>query len=75
MLLQARRGRDLCEQFFSWYHDYGHMEVIQLRLAAQFENWYRAYQKPMIQSDAEPDAIEGSRWCVEDGVIFPSLGH
>uniref|UniRef100_A0A452DTW2 Beta-glucuronidase n=1 Tax=Capra hircus TaxID=9925 RepID=A0A452DTW2_CAPHI len=45
--------------YYSWYHDYGHMEVIQLQLATQFENWYKAYQKPMIQSEYKADAIEG----------------
>uniref|UniRef100_A0A8B9YKJ9 Beta-glucuronidase n=1 Tax=Bos mutus grunniens TaxID=30521 RepID=A0A8B9YKJ9_BOSMU len=45
--------------YYSWYHDYGHMEVIQLQLATQFENWYKAYQKPMIQSEYGADAIEG----------------
>nr|XP_025130965.1 beta-glucuronidase isoform X2 [Bubalus bubalis]XP_025130966.1 beta-glucuronidase isoform X2 [Bubalus bubalis]XP_025130967.1 beta-glucuronidase isoform X2 [Bubalus bubalis] len=45
--------------YYSWYHDYGHMEVIQLQLATQFENWYKAYQKPMIQSEYRADAIEG----------------
>ncbi|XP_069427044.1 beta-glucuronidase-like [Ovis canadensis] len=45
--------------YYSWYHDYGHMEVIQLQLATQFENWYKAYQKLMIQSKYGADAIEG----------------
>ncbi|XP_055265931.1 beta-glucuronidase isoform X2 [Moschus berezovskii] len=45
--------------YYSWYHDYGHMEVIQLQLATQFENWYEAYQKPIIQSEYGADAIAG----------------
>uniref|UniRef100_A0A3Q1NKM6 Glycoside hydrolase family 2 catalytic domain-containing protein n=1 Tax=Bos taurus TaxID=9913 RepID=A0A3Q1NKM6_BOVIN len=45
--------------YYSWYHDYGHMEVIQLQLATQFENLYKAYQKLMIQSEYGADAIEG----------------
>ena len=58
--------------YYSWYHDYGHMEVIQLQLATQFENWYKAYQKPMIQSEYGADAIEGFHEvsASKTGVIF-----
>ncbi|XP_019277300.1 beta-glucuronidase isoform X1 [Panthera pardus] len=45
--------------YYSWYHDYGHMEVIQLQLTTQFENWYRTYQKPIIQSEYGADTIAG----------------
>ncbi|XP_021565512.1 beta-glucuronidase [Carlito syrichta] len=45
--------------YFSWYHDYGHLELIQLQLETQFENWYRTYQKPIIQSEYGADAIAG----------------
>ncbi|XP_053411022.1 beta-glucuronidase isoform X1 [Nycticebus coucang] len=45
--------------YFSWYHDYGHLEVIQLQLNTQFENWYRTYQKPIIQSEYGAEVIAG----------------
>ncbi|KAM9117793.1 beta-glucuronidase [Pangshura tecta] len=45
--------------YFSWYHDAGHLEVIQLQLNTQFEDWYGAYQKPIIQSEYGADAIAG----------------
>ncbi|KAM7139497.1 beta-glucuronidase isoform 1-T2 [Macrochelys suwanniensis] len=45
--------------YFSWYHDAGHLEVIQLQLNTQFENWYEAYQKPIIQSEYGADSIAG----------------
>lgn len=45
--------------YYSWYHDYGHLEVIPLQLATQFENWYRTYQKPIIQSEYGADSIVG----------------
>uniref|UniRef100_A0A8C3XTY5 Beta-glucuronidase n=1 Tax=Chelydra serpentina TaxID=8475 RepID=A0A8C3XTY5_CHESE len=45
--------------YFSWYHDAGHLEVIQLQLNTQFENWYKAYQKPIIQSEYGADSIAG----------------
>ncbi|KAF0874737.1 BGLR glucuronidase, partial [Crocuta crocuta] len=45
--------------YYSWYHDYGHMEVIQLQLATQFENWYTTYRKPIIQSEYGADTIAG----------------
>ena len=43
--------------YYSWYHDYGHLEVIPLQLATQFEEWYRTYQKPIIQSEYGADSI------------------
>lgn len=45
--------------YLSWYQDCGHLEVIQLQLATQFENWYRKYQKPIIQSEYGAEAIVG----------------
>ena len=45
--------------YFSWYHDPGHLEVIPLQLTAQFENWYKTYQKPIIQSEYGADSIPG----------------
>ena len=45
--------------YYSWYHDYGHMEVIQLQLATQFESWYKTYQKPIIQSEYGAETITG----------------
>lgn len=45
--------------YFSWYHDPGHLEVIPLQLTTQFENWYKAYQKPIIQSEYGADSVPG----------------
>ncbi|XP_018102417.1 beta-glucuronidase isoform X2 [Xenopus laevis] len=45
--------------YFSWYHDAGHLEVIQLQLNNQFDLWYEKYQKPMIQSEYGADTIPG----------------
>ncbi|XP_067866403.1 beta-glucuronidase isoform X2 [Heterodontus francisci] len=45
--------------YFSWYHDPGHLEVIQLQLTNQFENWYNKYQKPIIQSEYGADSFPG----------------
>ncbi|XP_060612892.2 beta-glucuronidase [Anolis sagrei] len=45
--------------YFSWYHDPGHLEVIRPQLNSQFENWYKAYQKPIIQSEYGADAVAG----------------
>ncbi|XP_018105161.1 beta-glucuronidase isoform X2 [Xenopus laevis] len=45
--------------YFSWYHDAGHLEVIQLQLNNQFDKWYEKYQKPMIQSEYGADTIPG----------------
>ncbi|XP_008583239.1 PREDICTED: beta-glucuronidase [Galeopterus variegatus] len=45
--------------YYSWYHDFGHLEVIGLQLQTQFENWYRAYQKPIIQSEYGAETIAG----------------
>ncbi|XP_030078237.1 beta-glucuronidase isoform X2 [Microcaecilia unicolor] len=45
--------------YFSWYHDPGHLEVIQLQLNTELENWYEKYQKPIIQSEYGADTISG----------------
>lgn len=45
--------------YFSWYHDPGHLEVIPLQLTAQFENWHKTYQKPIIQSEYGADSVPG----------------
>ncbi|XP_017268024.1 beta-glucuronidase [Kryptolebias marmoratus] len=45
--------------YFSWYHDPGHLEVIPIQLNTQFENWYKKYQKPIIQSEYGADAVPG----------------
>uniref|UniRef100_A0A8D2CQY0 Glucuronidase beta n=1 Tax=Sciurus vulgaris TaxID=55149 RepID=A0A8D2CQY0_SCIVU len=45
--------------YYSWYHDYGHLEVVQLQLRTQFESWYRTYQKPIIQSEYGAETIAG----------------
>ncbi|KAB5522439.1 hypothetical protein PHYPO_G00159550 [Pangasianodon hypophthalmus] len=45
--------------YFSWYHDSGHLEVISIQLHTQFDNWYRKYKKPIIQSEYGADAVAG----------------
>ncbi|XP_036381718.1 beta-glucuronidase [Megalops cyprinoides] len=45
--------------YFSWYHDPGHLEVIPIQLRTQFENWYKKYQKPIIQSEYGADVVPG----------------
>ncbi|KAM6157182.1 beta-glucuronidase isoform 1-T1 [Erethizon dorsatum] len=45
--------------YYSWYHDYGHLEVIELQLQTQFESWHRAYRKPIIQSEYGAETIAG----------------
>ncbi|CAJ0944699.1 unnamed protein product [Ranitomeya imitator] len=49
--------------YFSWYHDPGHLEVIQLQLNNQFDNWYDKYQKPIIQTEYGADTIPGFHSC------------
>uniref|UniRef100_A0A8C5LE21 Beta-glucuronidase n=1 Tax=Jaculus jaculus TaxID=51337 RepID=A0A8C5LE21_JACJA len=45
--------------YLSWYNDFGHLEVIQIQLETQFENWYNTYHKPIIQSEYGAEAITG----------------
>ncbi|XP_073521048.1 beta-glucuronidase isoform X2 [Phyllobates terribilis] len=45
--------------YFSWYHDPGHLEVIQFQLNNQFDSWYDKYQKPIIQTEYGADTIPG----------------
>lgn len=58
--LQAPYVDVICvNSYYSWYHDPGHLEVIPLQLTAQFENWYKTYQKPIIQSEYGADSVPG----------------
>ncbi|XP_072272210.1 beta-glucuronidase isoform X1 [Pyxicephalus adspersus] len=45
--------------YFSWYHDPGHLDVIQIQLNTQFDKWHEMYQKPIIQSEYGADTIPG----------------
>ncbi|XP_074120071.1 beta-glucuronidase [Sminthopsis crassicaudata] len=45
--------------YYSWYHDFGHLEVIRLQANTNFENWYKLYQKPIIQTEYGADSIPG----------------
>nr|XP_037844242.1 beta-glucuronidase-like isoform X2 [Chlorocebus sabaeus] len=36
-----------------------HLELIQLQLATQFENWCKMFQKPIIQSKYRAEMIAG----------------
>ncbi|KAK3527499.1 hypothetical protein QTP86_023714 [Hemibagrus guttatus] len=45
--------------YFSWYHDPGHVEVIFIQLHTQFDDWYKKYKKPIIQSEYGADAVAG----------------
>uniref|UniRef100_A0A8D2E5Q6 Beta-glucuronidase n=1 Tax=Theropithecus gelada TaxID=9565 RepID=A0A8D2E5Q6_THEGE len=45
--------------YYSWYNDFGHLELIQRQLTTQFESWYKTYQKPIIQSEYGAEAIVG----------------
>ena len=45
--------------YYSWYLDYRHLELIQLQLTTQFENWCKMFQKPIIQSKYRAEMIAG----------------
>lgn len=45
--------------YFSWYHDPGHVEVITLQLNTEYDNWHEKYKKPIIQSEYGADAVPG----------------
>ncbi|KAL4669745.1 hypothetical protein H8959_008299 [Pygathrix nigripes] len=45
--------------YYSWYNDFGHLELIQRQLTTQFENWHKMYQKPIIQSEYGAETIVG----------------
>uniref|UniRef100_V9KIR6 Beta-glucuronidase n=1 Tax=Callorhinchus milii TaxID=7868 RepID=V9KIR6_CALMI len=50
----------LCvNSYLSWYHDPGHLEVIQLQLISQFEDWFNLYHKPIIQSEYGAGTVPG----------------
>ncbi|XP_024121450.1 beta-glucuronidase isoform X2 [Oryzias melastigma] len=54
--------------YFSWYHDPGHVEVITLQLNTEYDNWHEKYKKPIIQSEYGADAVPGVH--VDPPVMF-----
>ncbi|KAK3508659.1 hypothetical protein QTP70_003106 [Hemibagrus guttatus] len=56
--------------YFSWYHDPGHVEVIFIQLHTQFDDWYKKYKKPIIQSEYGADAVAGlHNWGIGGSVV------
>lgn len=50
----------LCvNRYYGWYHDPGHIEIIQRQFESQLTKWYEAFKKPIIQMEYGADAIAG----------------
>ena len=46
-------------RYYGWYHDPGHIEIIQRQFESQLTKWYEAFKKPIIQMEYGADAIAG----------------
>lgn len=45
--------------YYSWYHDYGHLELITYQATFDLENWHNITKKPVILSEYGADAVAG----------------
>ncbi|XP_066298840.1 beta-glucuronidase-like isoform X2 [Branchiostoma lanceolatum] len=45
--------------YYSWYHDMGHLEVIKYQAKYNLEQWYLKHHKPIIQTEYGADAVAG----------------
>ena len=46
-------------RYYAWYHDPGHLEIIQRQFDSQLRKWYEAFKKPIIQAEYGADAVAG----------------
>ena len=45
--------------YYAWYHDPGHLELIQLQLEYDLRQWFEKFQKPVIQSEYGAGTVSG----------------
>lgn len=45
--------------YYAWYHDSGHLEIIQLQLEYDLRQWFKKFQRPVIQSEYGAGTISG----------------
>ena len=46
-------------RYYGWYHDPGHLEVIQLQLKRELEGFRSLYKKPIIITEYGADTVSG----------------
>ena len=46
-------------RYYAWYHDPGHLEIIQRQFESQLTKWYEAFKKPLLQAEYGADTIPG----------------
>ena len=49
----------MINRYIGWYNDQGYTRTITQRLAAEFQDWHKAYQKPLILSEYGTDTTTG----------------
>ena len=46
-------------QYYGWYDDPGHLEVIYSQVSTKLENWYTTHTKPMLITEYGAGTISG----------------
>lgn len=46
-------------RYYAWYHDYGHIEIIQRQLETDLNSWHDAFKKPVLQAEYGAGAVDG----------------
>ena len=59
-LTQVKYTDVVCiNRYYAWYHDPGHLEIIQRQFETDLNNWYDAFKKPVLQTEYGADTIPG----------------
>lgn len=46
-------------RYYSWYSDIGHIEVVDLQLKYDLDNWYKTFNKPIIVTEYGAGTVTG----------------
>ena len=50
----------MINQYFGWYHDTGHLEVIDAQMRTRLDNWHSTFKKPIIISEYGAGSLPGT---------------
>lgn len=46
-------------RYFGWYHNLGHLDLVEDLVIREISDWSNTYQKPLILSEYGAEAISG----------------
>ncbi len=60
----------MVNRYYGWYTDKGYTRPITQRLAADLQDWHKAYQKPLILSEYGADTTSGLHDVIKEFYIY-----